>query len=411
MINSRDKRRGLLRSGYTTGACAAAAAKAAATLLLGATVRQRHSAAAQPASLPLHDAIVEIPFPDGSRHKFRIHDARCLVDENRAWTSVIKKSGDDPDVTNGAEIAAEAKLQNTEYKTQGRGEKNGIIERLSPVLINGGKGVGIVTKPGLAVSVGEAAINPVPKKMIGAAVMEAISNSKFRDAELEITISVPDGEILAKKTLNSRLGIIGGISILGTTGVVKPISTEAWTSTIVSSMDVAKAMGREEIVLSAGRTSERAHMNKYKLPEESYVMMGDYLEFSLNEAKKHGFKKIHLCAQWAKMLKIAMSTSQKNAKDRADYSGYTTHVRHGAINIKNAVEFLKVIQPSLFSHRRSFNTAREIFDFINGSSLRPKYTFKKVCASAKKYAEGVTGSLPFTIHLASYDGKIIAASD
>ncbi|NOZ69885.1 MAG: cobalamin biosynthesis protein CbiD [Deferribacteres bacterium] len=298
-----------LRSGYTTGACAAAAAKAAALLLLdphaGAAHRKLNS--------------VEIPFPDGSRVSFKIHNFKLQTRDSKpvAFASVIKDAGDDPDVTHGAEIAAEARLA-------------GARRPLPRLIINGGRGVGTVTKPGLPVPVGEPAINPVPRKMIRDAVLEAVDSLMGKASPapvVEITISVPDGEELARKTLNSRLGITGGISILGTTGIVRPVSTEAWTATITASMDVAVATGRKEIVISAGRASEKAHMKKYHFPEESYVLMGDYLEYSLLEAGKHNFRKIHLCAQWAKMLKIAMATPQ-------------THVRFGAIDIRKAVEFL-----------------------------------------------------------------------
>ncbi|MDO8746352.1 MAG: cobalt-precorrin-5B (C(1))-methyltransferase, partial [Thermodesulfovibrionales bacterium] len=206
------------------------------------------------------------------------------------------------------------------------------------------------------------------------------------------------GEKLAKKTLNSRLGIIGGISILGTTGIVKPISAEAWTATIISSMDVAKAMGRGEIVLSAGRSSEKAHVEKFGLPQESYIMMGDYLEFALLEAKKHAFKKIHLCAQWAKMLKIAMATPQ-------------THVRHGSIDIKKAIEFLKNIDSEFCALGSEYNTAMEIFNFIVSSSHSPIHRFTNVCVAAKKYAEGIASEIPVISYLVSYEGKIIANSE
>ncbi|MBI5665128.1 MAG: cobalt-precorrin-5B (C(1))-methyltransferase, partial [Nitrospirae bacterium] len=313
-----------LRSGYTTGACAAAAAKAAA-LLLDEQCRQSNVGARR--ALPLQVEYVDIPFPDGSRVKFKIHNSKLINDNSEltARASVIKDAGDDPDVTNGAEIVAEAKLKGSGVRGQG--------SEMTRIIINGGKGVGTITKPGLSVPIGEAAINPVPRNMIKEAVMEAITagsgvrgqgsskNESIANLKslplapcplplLEITISVPNGEELAKKTLNHRLGIVGGISILGTTGIVRPVSTEAWTATIASSMDVAKAMGHKEIVISAGRSSEKAHMKKYKLPEEVYVLMGDYLEYSLKEAVKHGFKNIHLCAQWAKMVKIAMATPQ-----------------------------------------------------------------------------------------------------
>src|SRR5208283_555648 len=258
-------RRKKIRSGYTTGACAAAAAKAAAMLLLKDEI-------------PVSG--VDIPFPDGWRVKFIIHHYKFRSQDGVGRASVIKDAGDDPDVTNKAEIVAEARIKGV--------NQSSIAHQFSSALIiKGGQGVGIITKPGLAIGVGESAINPVPRSMIRNAVMEAVSECTTRNREqntinrfenkqwpvVEITISVPDGERLAKKTLNPRLGITGGISILGTTGVVRPLSSEAWTATIRASMDVAKATGCDEIVLSAGRASEKAHMKKYGLPEESYVMM------------------------------------------------------------------------------------------------------------------------------------------
>ncbi len=265
----------------------------------------------------------------------------------------------------------------------------------------GGKGVGVITKPGLPVGIGEPAINPVPRKMIGEAVMEALALSpewRKPGSSAEIIISVPEGEVLSKKTLNSRLGIAGGISILGTTGIVRPISADAWTATISASMNVAKAMGYDSIVLSAGRASEKAHMQKFVFPEESYVMMGDYLEFALLDAARHGFSTIHLCAQWAKMLKIAMATPQ-------------THVRHGAIVLKRAMDLLRsfgVESPE----GTEFNTAREIFDFIKASCLtRRPSLLSDVCAAAKKYADTITSGTPVTAFLVSYEGDIIASSE
>jgi cobalt-precorrin-5B (C1)-methyltransferase len=383
-----------LRSGYTTGACAAAAAKAAAGLLLRAEDRKRGSRE------------VEIPFPDGSRVTFRLH--YLGISDNTpgpvASASVIKDAGDDPDVTNGAEIVATAQLAQEEFSTS---ELPGFLT--SGLFIRGGVGVGTVTKPGLAVPVGEPAINPVPRKMIREAVEEAIaedeaagsascgSRSPGPDRGLVITISVPNGEELAKKTLNARLGIIGGISILGTSGIVTPLSTEAWTSSITASMDVAKAAGIEEIVLSVGRVSERAHMKKYAFPEEAYVMMGDYSGFSLSEAKRHGFMKIHISAHWAKMLKISMATPQ-------------THVRHGALDIKKAAAHLSSMGIGL-PEDREFNTAREIYDYLVAACGHCLPEFRKVCTCAKKYAEGITAGIPVVTHLVSYDGAIIVNSE
>jgi cobalt-precorrin-5B (C1)-methyltransferase len=390
-----------LRSGYTTGACAAAAAKAAALELLSSESGVQKTEKIKS---------VEVPFPDRSRVKFRVRGSGVRDQGRTAWASVIKDAGDDPDVTNGAEIVAEANMTQT---------INEGARRSAPlqIIIKGGEGVGTVTKPGLAVPVGEPAINPVPRKMIEEAVREALSAEARKRGSMEeemkkenlpasrlpnsraiaITISVPKGGELAKKTLNYRLGIVGGISILGTTGIVKPVSSEAWTATIASSMDVARAMRLEEVVLSAGRTSEKVHMKTYNLPEESYVLMGDYLEFSLLEAKKHTFEKIHLCAQWAKMLKIAMATPQ-------------THVRFGAINTKKAVEFLNSLGIYI-PREKDFNTAREIFDFINAELQTPDAVFKRVCRSAKQYAERIAAGVHVLSYLVSYNGEILANSE
>ncbi len=431
-----------LRSGYTTGACAAAAAKAATVLLMrSAECGDLHpvltSANARVQGVRSEEEIqeVSIPFPDGSRVQFAVRNSslRTHNSELISSASVIKDAGDDPDVTHGAEIIATVRFVES-------GLKN---EECPQIVIKGGKGVGRVTKPGLAIPVGEPAINPVPRKMIREAVMEAITESvnqpiplptsplkgeelnKFPPLQgegkggdglaatphLEVTISVPAGEELAKKTLNHRLGIVGGISILGTTGIVRPVSREAYTATITAGMDVAKAMGHSVVVLSSGRTSEKAHMKKFAFPDESYVMMGDYLEFSLIDAKNHGFSSIHLCAQWAKMIKTAMSTPQ-------------THVRHGAIEATNAAAFLRFLGVDV-PPAKEFNTAREIFDYINAASSKPlapsvdeclrecrvHTALAAVCAAAKQYAERITSGIPVIVHLVSYEGKIIAASE
>ena len=395
-----------LRSGYTTGACAAAAAKAAVSLLLRAEALKRGSAEGF--------RVVDIPFPDGSRHKFSVVNSRLITINYQliSSASVIKDAGDDPDITHGAEITATAKIL---QKRGSRGERpfarsseeqddcRGEVTSPLPIVIKGGKGVGTVTKPGLSVPVGGPAINPVPGKMIEKAVREGAEAEDFQASghpdfrAIEITISVPNGEKLAEKTLNSRLGIEGGISILGTTGIVRPVSADAWTATISSSMDVAKATGKKEIVLSAGRASEKAHMKKYHLPEEAYVLMGDHLEFSLREAAAHGFEKVHLCAQWAKMVKIAMATPQ-------------THVRFGAMDIKKAAGFLNSLKIDV-PQDREFNTAREIFDHIQSSGADVPALLQRVCGAARVYAGGIAKGAKVIAHLVSYTGEITADSE
>jgi len=365
-VESKNK---ILRSGYTTGACAAAAAKAATLLVL----KQNHASLKE----------VEIPLPSGIRVVFAIKDSGFAEHESKAWASVVKDAGDDPDVTNGAEIRSEVFV--------------GPHSHISAIVIKGGVGVGRVTKPGLAIPVGEPAINPVPRKMIAAAVQEAVRECGMITPDLEVTISVPAGEELAKKTLNNRLGIVGGISILGTTGIVRPVSAEAWTATITASMDVAKAVGLSTVVISSGRTSEKAHMKKYHFPDEAYAMMGDYLEFSLNDAKRHEFREVHLCAQWAKMLKTAMGTPQ-------------THVRHGALEAEEAAEFLVRLGIDI-PQGKAFNTSREIFVYIYSAFRDPASAMTMVCAAAKRYAEGITSGIPVNAHLVSYEGDILAESN
>ncbi|HEY3276923.1 MAG TPA: cobalt-precorrin-5B (C(1))-methyltransferase CbiD [Syntrophorhabdaceae bacterium] len=362
-----------LRTGFTTGACAAAAAKAAVMLLFGR--KPNFSDGAE----------VEIPLPSGDRVRFL---ARCLTITKgpsgpAASATIIKDGGDDPDVTNEAAIVATATMR----------------EGVENIFIRGGEGVGRVTKPGLSVAVGEAAITPVPRKMIRDAVMEAREEFFGSDNKgaIEITISVPEGESLARKTLNGRLGIIGGISILGTTGIVKPLSAGAWTATISTSMDVAKAAGCTEIVLSVGRISEKAHMKKYAYPEEAYVMMGDYLAFSLGKAREHGFRRIHISAQWAKMLKISMATPE-------------THVRHGAIDPQKGADHLRRMGIPV-PGGRMFNTARELYTELAALPGFPFPGFASVCMGVKEYAEEMAKGIPVIAHLVSYEGEIIGDSE
>lgn len=347
-----------LRSGYTTGACAAAAARAATELLLLGDRRRS----------------VLIALPSGDRVRFKVKSKK--LDGEWAYASVIKDAGDDPDVTNGAEIAARVRQVST---------------RKSALNVSGGRGVGRVTRPGLAVKPGEAAINPVPMKMIVAEVQRAIAKAggRAKFGALDVVISVPDGERLAKKTLNARLGIIGGISILGTTGIVKPLSTDAWTATISASLDVAGAAGLDVVVMSSGRTSERVHMENFGFNEMAYVMMGDHVRWSLEEAGKRRLKEIHLAAQWAKMLKIAMGTPD-------------THVRAGVFSVRRALPFLKDIGVKLPD--KNYNTARDIFN-----NLSNRADIKKVCEKARKYAEGISGQ-KVVVTLVGYEGEVIKAS-
>ena len=363
---SRSGQKKALRSGYTTGACAAAAAKAAVLCLLGRE---------NPES-------VEIPFPDGSRHAF----ALCRYgrpDADPALATVVKDAGDDPDVTNGAEIGAEVRWLDGPRPEQ--------------IVLTNGPGVGLVTKPGLPVAVGEPAINPVPRQMIRAAVAEALTGSSRESDGLEVRIFVRDGEILAEKTLNRRLGVIGGLSILGTTGIVRPISAKAWTDTIEASMQVARAVGLTEAILSTGRTSEAMVQGLLRLPEESQVMMGDYLLYALEAAQRHNFSRIHLAAMWAKLVKAALAVPQ-------------THVRNGALETRQAADLLAELglDPATAAALRTANTAREIYDRLKAMGRLD--LIAAVCRQAKQQAELWSG-LPVRVYLVTSEEGVVYVTD
>lgn len=371
-----------LRSGYTTGACAAAAAKAAALMLISGHSQDQ----------------VSIPFPDGTRVTFQLCACHWSdPDHTTTLAAVIKDAGDDPDVTNGARIEAVVRFA-TADDVQG-----------DPIAIAGGKGIGTVTKPGLAIPVGEPAINPVPRKMIREAVAEALSLSATADVNrhLIVTLSIPNGMELAEKTLNHRLGIIGGLSILGTTGIVRPVSAEAWTATITASMDVAREAGVQAIVLSTGRTSELAVQQRLLLPDEAHVMMGDYLHFSLVDAGKHGFAAIHLAAMWAKVLKAAMRIPQ-------------THVRHGALEVEHAISFLATLgaSPAILQRLGGSNTAREIYERLiamdaDTTARDPGQGHPSVARSrdGKRDGERATGLMPRKPGRKGMDGPVPLAPE
>ena len=256
------------------------------------------------------------------------------------------------------------------------------------ILLCGGKGIGTVTKPGLAIEVGQPAINPVPRQMITDAVQEVIKEQK-----VTVTISVPRGEELADKTLNKRLGILGGLSILGTTGIVRPISADAWTATIKASMDVAREAGLSDVVLSTGRTSEKGAQQLLELPEEAYAMMGDYLEFSLKEAAIRNFKTVHLSGMWAKIMKAALRVPQ-------------THVRNGALEMVDGAKLLASLGAGgeLLQKIEKSNTAREMYTHIEAAGKNQ--LVEAVCLKAQDYCQEVTGT-KVKVYLVNHKAEVI----
>lgn len=252
-----------LREGYTTGSCAAAAAKAAALLLTrGETA-----------------GTVEIPLPDGRRITLAVAHAGQTRDGAEA--AVVKDAGDDPDVTHGARIVASL-----------------VWDEGDVVSFAAGEGVGIVTKPGLALAPGEPAINPVPRRMIEAAVREVT------DRGLRVTVAVPGGAELAGKTFNPRVGVVGGLSILGTTGIVRPFSCSALRETVRLALGVAAAAGVRRPVLVPGRIGERAARSHLRVPEEGLIEVGNDWGFALDEAARHPFEGIVVAGHPGKLAKL-----------------------------------------------------------------------------------------------------------
>jgi len=259
-----------LRRGWTTGACATAATKAALSALLGAGFIDP----------------VRIELPGGQTPSFALSFERC--GDGFAEAGVVKDAGDDPDVTHGATIIARI-----EPGEPGTG-----------VVFCAGPGVGTITKPGLPVPVGEAAINPVPRKMMSE-VIGALCALHRCAPDFIVTISVPDGENIAQKTWNPRLGILGGISILGTTGIVIPYSCSAWIHSIRSGIDVACAAGLTHVVGATGDISEKAARTHLNLPDEAYIDMGDFVGGMLKYLRTHPVSRVTIAGGFAKLSKMA----------------------------------------------------------------------------------------------------------
>lgn len=356
----------LLRSGYTTGACAAAASKGAALMLAKQDLVSE----------------VSIDLPSGTGATFQLHGQSFSA--NEASCFVVKDAGDDPDVTNGAEVHAVVKRN----PPQSAFDKEG-----NSITIEGGKGIGKVTKPGLAIPPGEWAINPVPRKMIETAVGDVLTPFRLQPSAFTTVISIPDGEERAKKTLNARLGIIGGLSILGTTGIVRPISAKAWTDTIDAALDVARACSCKTVVLSTGRSSEiAAQQHLPHLPEEACIMMGDHVEYALQACAKRGFMEPIIACQFAKLLKIACG--YKNTHAAASELDLAI-LRGWAESAQISSRFLEII-----SHA---NTAREIA-IATGFD---KGLMELVAGMARKAAAVHAPSIQAHPMLCGYDGTVV----
>jgi cobalt-precorrin-5B (C1)-methyltransferase len=318
-----------LRRGWTTGACATAAVKSALAALTSGQFEDP----------------VTITLPGGQTPAFALaHEA---VGDGFAEAGIIKDAGDDPDVTHGALIMARVTRG-----TAGAG-----------VTFHAGEGVGMVTKPGLPIPPGEPAINPVPRKMI----REVLGGGDYA-----VTVSVRDGARLAEKTWNPRLGIVGGLSILGTTGIVVPYSCAAWIASIQRGVDVARAMGLTHVVGSTGDASEKAAMARLGLPIEAYLDMGDFVGGLLKYVKRNPVERVTIVGGFAKLVKLAQGAmdlhSGRSTVDFEMLANLLPERRETVLTANTANEVLALGGPSLATNIASL--ARERAQAMLGGAAR-----------------------------------------
>jgi cobalt-precorrin-5B (C1)-methyltransferase len=354
------RRRGM-REGYTTGACATAAATAATTGLLTGTV---------PETVTIH-------LPAGRDATFALH--RRESGAEGVLCSVIKDAGDDPDVTHGAEICAR-------------------VTRLAEpgIALTGGNGVGTVTRPGLGLEIGGPAINPVPRRMIVEAVTAAAAAAGYAGG-LRVEISVPRGEELAKQTLNGRLGIVGGISILGTTGIVKPWSTAAWRASVLQGIDVAAANGVTHVVLSTGGRSEKYAMAHHpELPELAFVEMGEFTGAALKRAAARGMTRATVAGMIGKFAKLAQGHMM-------------THVAGNQVDPRFLAELAREagVAAAVATEIETANTARHVQELITAAGCAR--FFAVVCERVAAQCHAAAGGrLAVEALLFDFDGPLLA---
>jgi cobalt-precorrin-5B (C1)-methyltransferase len=346
-----------LKTGWTTGSCAAAAAKAAAKALLSGEVQSE----------------VEIKLPrKGEEQRVRFAVERCEVGEACAEAVVIKDAGDDPDVTHRARLTA---------RVSWRAEPGIELDR--------GEGVGLVTKPGLGLPVGGPAINDVPRRMLSYSVEEVL-NPEVRG--VRVVISVPGGEKMAEKTTNARLGIVGGISILGTTGIVRPFSTASWRASVGQAVNVMGAQGHDTFVLSTGGLTEKAAMRLLPdLEEVCFIEVGDFTGHALKQAVKNGLERVFFVGMVGKLAKLAagvMMTHWTRSKVDNDLLAGVTAKAGGSLELVEEV--------------KEANTARHAYELWQDARLEK--TPHLLCAwAAENLSEFAEGKLKVHVIMVDFD--------
>jgi cobalt-precorrin-5B (C1)-methyltransferase len=349
-----------MRTGFTTGACAAAAAKAAARCLVSGTLLRE----------------IETTLPNGQKVTFPLK--RCEMAGGRARCSVIKDAGDDPDCTHGAELVADVELATD-----------------PGITIRGGPGVATVTKPGLGLDVGAPAVNPVPRRNITEMVEEEIRGSAWRGAL--VTVSVPGGEEMATHTTNARLGLLGGISILGTSGIVKPYSTAAFKASVVQAIDVAAARGQDELVFTTGGKSEAYAMAL--LPdlksEEAFIQVGDFIGVGVKHAARRKIRLVHIVGMMGKLSKMADGKMM-------------THAAGSEVNMKLLADLAEELGASreLREQILAANTARHVLELSAAAGLAgiTSLVCKRVAEHTARHAGG---GLEIQVRLVDFNGALL----
>jgi cobalt-precorrin-5B (C1)-methyltransferase len=343
-----------LRRGWTTGTCATAAAKAAYTALLTGDFPDP----------------VEVALPRGERPSFALAVTRKDVDS--ATAGVVKDAGDDPDVTHGALVLATIRPA-----APGSG-----------VTFRAGAGVGTVTRAGLPVPPGEPAINPVPRRMICDAIAEVAAAARG-SGDVEVEIGIADGEKLAARTLNARLGIVGGLSILGTTGIVVPYSCSAWIHSIHRGIDVARAADLTHIAGSTGSNSESAVQKFHRLPEIALIDMGDFVGGMLKYLRRHPVARVTIAGGVGKMTKLAQGLLD-------------LHSKRGSVDLAALAGLAKAAGGSdaLAQQIMASNTAAEAFGYAAAENVA---LGNQVARAAQQAAMNVVSSSGIDVEIVLFD--------
>jgi len=360
-VDLSDKSNKKLRTGFTTGTCATASSKAA----LLAIIEQNS----------VND--VDVLLPKRDRIKIKINS--CEFSKSHAKCSVIKDGGDDPDVTHGAEIFVDLSL----------------TDDIGSVEIDGGEGVGRVTKPGLGLEISGAAINPTPKKMILENVQE-VGEQILKQNGIKIVISVPKGKELAVKTDNPRLGIMDGISILGTSGIVIPYSTASFAAAIRQQIDVVRSMNDDVVFLTTGGRSEDFARKIIELPDHSFIQMGDFSGYAIKQCAKKELKKAYVAGFIGKLAKMAAGVTQ-------------THVKGSKVNMKFLSEIAKRCNANdkTIERIKNANTARNVQEIIMEDKVDGFFDeiSKEACLQMRNHSEG---NIPVEVILFDFDGTILS---